>query len=196
MKRILGALFLMMCLAGPASAASITWSVATASDDNAGAFLAGASTSAVANIWTLLLPNYSTSGNFGLSPNEVDLAVSATASGGTITGVTYSFFGVFGGAGLASFNQTANATVAAGSFSTPVQTAFLSVLPTTVLNLATIFNLDGGDVVDLASVTKVQFELRTVDAAVPEPATFGLVGIGAVLLFRKKIVWRSRRASR
>jgi len=194
MKRIVGALLVMMCVAGPASATSITWSAATLSDDNAGAFLAGASASGVGNIWTLLLPNYSTSGNFGLAPNEVDLSVSASATGGTITAVIIRYFGTFVGLGGASFNQTANASAAIGGFAGPLFSVALPILPTTALNLATIFNLDGGDVVDFAGVTRVQFELQTVDAAVPEPATFGLVGIGAALLVRNRL--RARRHAR
>src|SRR5262252_2266178 len=99
MKRVCAAIFVTVCAVAPASATTITWSSTTLSDDNAGVFLAGASVSAVANVWTLQLPAYSVSGNFAQPPDEVDASVTATASGGNITGVTFRYFGLVSGPG-------------------------------------------------------------------------------------------------
>jgi len=188
MKRLVGALFLTMCVvAAPASATSITWGPASISDDAAGAFLAGASVVAVGATWTLSLPNYSTTGTFNFPPDEVDLSLSATSSDAPIIGVTYSYFGSFTGAGSASYVQMANAANASGTFSGVLQTGFLPVLPAGVLNLSTQLNLlDGGD---FAAISQVRFELATV----PEPATLTLVALGAAVLSRRKL--RTRRGA-
>ena len=185
MKRIVGALFLPIWSVAPASATSITWSSATLSDDNGGAFLTGASATAIGKVWTLTLPNYSISGNFGLPPDEVDLGVSATAVGGVITGVTYRYAGLFAGVGSASFVQSANAASATGAFAAPNWVGFLPLAPVSVVNLLTVLNLDGGDFVDSAAVTSVQFELSITD--VPEPSTIVLVAVGAATLMRRRI---------
>lgn len=187
MKRLVGALFLTMCVVAPASATTITWGPASISDDAAGAFLAGAGVLAAGPTWTLSLPSYSTTGTFDFPPNEVDLSLSATAIGGNIIGVTYSFFGTFTGAGSAGYLQMANAANVGGAFSIPLLTGFLPVLPTGSLNLITQLNLlDGGD---SAQISEVRFELATVD--IPEPATLSLVALGAAVLSRRR--FRARR---
>lgn len=184
MKRLAGALFLV-CVAVPASATSITWSPASISDDNGGAFLAGASVLAAGEMWTLLLPSYSTTSQFGFPPDEVDLGLSATATGGQIVGLTYSFFGSFSGSGSAGYDLTANAAHQAGIFSSSLLNAFQPIAPTNVLNLSTQLSLlDGGD---FASIREVRFVLTTV----PEPATLSLVGLGAAILLRRR--FRARR---
>ena len=198
MNRILGAIFLTICAAAPASATSITWSSATLSDDNGGLFLTGATASGAGNVWTLQLPNYRGTGDVFFSTNQVDVSVSATAVGGFITGVTYTYVGLFAGVGSARFAQSANALGAAGVFSTPTRTGLLPRAPTAVLNLLTVLNLDGIDASDSAAVTQLQFQLTTVDTpvpAVPEPSTIVLVALGAAMLLPHRLA-RARHKDR
>jgi hypothetical protein len=179
MKRLVVALFLV-CVAVPASATSITWGPASASDDNGGAFLAGASVLVAGETWRFLLPGYSTTSQFGFPPNEVDLGVSATATGGQIVGLTYSFFGDFLGSGSAAYDLTASAAHRTGMFSTSLLNVFQPLAPTNAVNLSTQLSLlDAGD---FASIREVRFQLATV----PEPATLALVGLGAAILFRRR----------
>src|SRR5437764_1125658 len=111
MKRMVArSVFLLLLTAAPASATSITWGAASVTDDNGGLFLLGATASGIGSTFTLNLPSYSTTGQFGFPPNEVDLAVTATDVGGQqIIGLTYTLLGSFTGGGSADFVIVANA---------------------------------------------------------------------------------------
>src|SRR5262249_29505685 len=134
-------------------------------------------------IWDLKLPTYSTDGAFnfppvGSSPNQVNLSVSASAAAGTsIVGVTYTFFGSFSGAGLATFLQTVDALPPQpGTFSSSSFSAFVPIGLTSSLNLSSVLNLfDQGD---SAAISEVQFQL----AIVPEPGTLALLASGLGLI--------------
>ena len=182
MRRIIIGLFLVLLIALPASATSIVWSSASLSDDNGGLFLSGATVSDVGATFTLDLPSYSTTSQFGFPPNEVDLGVTATALGGDpIVGLAYTFLGSFTGFGSAAFLVTANAAFNSGSFSTSPKVGLLTFPSATSVNIGTVLNLDDGG--DFAAVRRVQFTVATV----PEPSAMMLLGSGLPAL-----AWRAR----
>jgi hypothetical protein len=184
MKRMVIGLSLMLLTAVPASATPILWSPASVSDDNGGLFLSGATVSIVAgNTFTLDLPSYSTTSQFGFPPDEVDLAVTATAFGQEqIVGLRYIFLGLFTGLGSADFLVSANSAFSSGSFSTSQRVGLLTFPAATSVNLGALLNLDDGG--DFAAVRRIQFE---VISTVPEPSGRVLLSSGLVIL-----AWRSR----
>jgi hypothetical protein len=121
------------------------------------------------------------------SPSQINLSVSASIASGSIVGVTYTFFGSFAGAGLATFSQAADAApTARGSFSSSSFSDFSAVSPASALNLSTTLNIfDQGD---SAAISEVRFQLATV----PEPGTITLLASGLGLLAALRL---RRRAS-
>jgi hypothetical protein len=177
MKRmVVQSVFLMLLTSAPASATAISWGPASVTDDNGGLFLLGATASRIGSTFTLNLPGYSTTSQFGFPPNEVDLAVTATDVGAQqIIGLTYTLLGSFTGAGRADFAIMANAASALGSFATASRVGTIRFAGATTVNLSSVLHLDDGG--DSAAVRSVQFTLLET----PEPTTIILLASGLIL---------------